>query len=158
MPAPSISVVPPEPEISVDDPVRAEHRAVIELFTNQLAKVAFPDVDAALLRRQADEVRAEAIAVARAREALEAAQRKLADRSTALGDTVTRGLAYARIYADAHPDRNALATAITALAAPVITPPSSAPAKRRGRPPRQSAELFATAAPSVTDASEESTP
>lgn len=146
MPTPSISVVPPEPEVTVDDPVRAEHCAVIELFTNQLAKVAFPDVDAALLRRQADEVRAEALAVARAREALEAAQHKLAARTAVLGDTVARGLAYARIYADAHPDRHALATAITALAAPV-PPPSAAPAKRRGRPPRQSAELFATAAP-----------
>lgn len=147
MPAPTISVVPPDPEVTVDDPVRAEHRAVIDLFANQLGKVAFPDVDASLLRRQADEVRAEAIAVAHAREALEAAQHKLADRSAILGETVARGLAYARIYADAHPDRHALASAITALSAPAQTPPAAAPAKRRGRPPRQSAELFATAAP-----------
>lgn len=147
MPSPSISVVPSEPEVTVEDPVRAEHRAVIDLFANQLAKVAFPDVDAALLRRQADEVRAEAIAVARAHEALEAAQHQLADRTAVLADTVARGLAYARIYADAHPDRRALATAIAALAAPVTTPPAAVSAKRRGRPPRQSAELFATAAP-----------
>jgi hypothetical protein len=145
MPAHIISVVPPEPEVTVEDPVRAEHRAVIELFGTQLAKVAFPDVDAALLRRQADEVRSEAIAVARARDALEAAHQKLADRSATLGDTVARGLAYARIYADAHPDRHALATAIAELAAPAPTTPAAAPAKRRGRPPRQSAELFATA-------------
>ena len=142
-----MSVVPPEPEVTVDDPVRAEHRAVIELFANELAKVAFPDVDAALLRRQAAEVRADALAVARAREALEAAQQTLADRSAVLANTVARGLAYARIYADAHPDRHALATAIDALAAPVPTSPAAAPAKRRGRPPKQSAELFATAAP-----------
>lgn len=130
---------------SIDDPVRVEHRAVIDLFTNQLAGVAFPDVDASLLKRQADEVRAEAVAVARARDALEAAQRKLAERAANLGDTVTRGLAYARIYADAHPDRHALASAIAAVAAP--TPPAAPPAKRRGRPPRQSAELFATTTP-----------
>jgi hypothetical protein len=147
MPAPTISIVAPEPEITVDDPVRAEHRAVIELFANQLAKVAFPDVDAALLRRQADDVRAQAIAVAKAREVLEAAQHKLADRAAVLGDTVARGLAYARIYADAHPDRHALATEISALAAPVVTLPAAAPGKRRGRPPRQNAELFAAAAP-----------
>lgn len=149
MPTPSISVVPREPEATVDDPVRAEHRAVIELFANQLAKVTFPDVDAALLRRQAEEVRAEAIAVARAREALDAAQQKLVDRTVTLGDTVTRGLAYARIYADAHPDRRALATAIADLAAPALTPPAVASPKRRGRPPRQSAELFAT--PSIEE-------
>lgn len=144
MPSPSISIVPPEHEITVDDPVCAEHRAVIDLFGNQLAKVAFPDIDAALLRRQADEARAEAVAVARAREALEAAQRKLAERTAMLGDTIARGLAYARIYADAHPDRHALATAIAALSAPASSPAAAAPAKRRGRPPRQSAELFAT--------------
>lgn len=138
-------MVPREADVPVDDPVRAEHRAVIELFANQLAKVTFPDVDAALLRRQADEVRAEAIAVARAREALDAAQQKLLDRTVMLGDTVTRGLAYARIYADAHPDRQMLATAIANLAAPAPPPPPASPAKRRGRPPRQSAELFAAA-------------
>jgi len=147
MPAPSISVVPPEREVTAADPVRADHRAVIELFANELAKVAFPDVDAAQLRRQADEVRAEAIAVARARDALEAAQQELAARSAMLGESVARGLAYARIYADAHPDRRALAAAISALAAPAVAAPARAPAKRRGRPPRQSAELFATAAP-----------
>ena len=136
-------LVPPEREISVDDPVRVEHRAVIDLFANQLASLAFPDVDAALLKRQADEVRAEALAVARAAEALEAAQRKLSERNALLGETVARGLAYARIYADAHPDRHALATAIAAVATPTL-PPAAAPKKRRGRPPRQSAELFAT--------------
>ncbi len=136
-------LVPPEREITVDDPVRIEHRAVIDLFANQLANLAFPDVDAALLKRQADEVRAEAIAVARAADALEAAQRKLSERNALLGETVARGLAYARIYADAHPDRHALATAIAAVAAPVQTAPV-VPKKRRGRPPRQSAELFAT--------------
>lgn len=136
-------LVSPAPALPVDDPVRVEHRAVIDLFANQLAKVAFPDVDAALLQRQADEVRAEADAVARAVEALEAAQRKLADRHTLLGETVARGLAYAKIYADAHPDRHALAAAIAAVAEPAL-PPTSPPKKRRGRPPRHSAELFAT--------------
>jgi hypothetical protein len=137
-------LVPPEREIPVDDPVRVEHRAVIDLFANQLANLAFPDVDSALLERQADDVRAEAIAVARAVEALEAAQGKLAERNALLGETVARGLAYARIYADAHPDRHALAAAIAAVAAPVQAPAAAAPKKRRGRPPRQSAELFAT--------------
>ena len=145
--AQTISFVPADAEAIVDDPVPAEHRAVIELFANQLAKVPFPDVDATVLRRQAGEVRAEAAAVARARDALDAAQQKLVERTAMLGGTVARGLAYARIYADAHPDRHALASAIAALASPAVTPAAAAPAKRRGRPPRQSAELFATAAP-----------
>jgi hypothetical protein len=135
-------LVPPEREISVDDPVRVEHRAVIDLFANQLASLTFPDVDAALLQRQAEDVRAEAVAVANAAAALEAAQKKLADRNAILGETVARGLAYARIYADAHPDRHALASTIAAVSTPAL-PPAAAPKKRRGRPPRQSAELFA---------------
>ncbi|MDQ3368043.1 MAG: hypothetical protein M3680_21670, partial [Myxococcota bacterium] len=56
-----------------EDPVPADVRCVIELFTSQLAKVPFPDVDAASLRRQADELRADAKAVVRAREVLAAA-------------------------------------------------------------------------------------
>ena len=138
MPAPSISIVP---DREVEDVVRAEHRAVIELFATQLAKVAFPDVDAALLRRQADELRAEGRAVESARAALEAAQHKLAEREATLQQTVARGLAYARIYAEAHPE---LADAIAAVSAPALACPAPAPAKRRGRPPRVSAELFAT--------------
>lgn len=149
---PAISIVPPSSVPPVDDPVPAEHRAVIDLFTSQLAKVSFPDVDAALLRRQADEVRAEVLAVARAREALDAAQAKLAARTAALGESTARGLAYARIYAEAHPHRAGLASAIAALAAPPPAPPA-APAKRRGRPPKQSAELFASASASEEPAS-----
>jgi hypothetical protein len=142
MSKPTISIIPPA---SADDPIPAQHRAVIELFSNQLAKVAFPDVDATLLRRHADEVRAAALEVARARDALDAAQTRLAERTALLGETAARGLAYARIYADAHPDRHALATAIAELAEPG-PPLLSSPIKRRGRPPRQSVELFATPA------------
>ncbi|HSN24873.1 MAG TPA: hypothetical protein VLT45_01275 [Kofleriaceae bacterium] len=136
-----ISIVP---DGDVEDVVRAEHRAVIALFETQLAKVAFPDVDAALLRRHADELRAAACAVENARAALEAAQHKLAERDVTLQHTVTRGLAYARIYAEAHPEIEA---AIAALSVPAPAPPPAVAAKRRGRPPRASAELFATPTP-----------
>ena len=123
------------------DPVPTDVRAVIELFANQLAKVAFPDVDAASLRRQSDELRNEAKLVARAREALEVAQATYARRLAALSDTALQALAYARIYAEAHPDRAPLAAAITALSRPTVAPEAPV-AKRRGRPPRRSAELF----------------
>jgi hypothetical protein len=131
----------------VEDPVPAEVHAVIELFASQLAKVAFPEIDAASLRRQAEELRTEAKAVTRAREALEAAQHSFASRMAALTDTAGRAVAYARIYSEAHPDRTALAAAIEALSEPrppVVT--LTANGKRRGRPPRRSAELFDAAA------------
>ncbi|MBA3820550.1 MAG: hypothetical protein H0X17_16790, partial [Deltaproteobacteria bacterium] len=63
--------------------------------------------------------------------------------------SVARGLVYATIYSEAHPDRQPLAAAIAALARPVAnTDEPAKPGKRRGRPPRRSAELFdATAMP-----------
>src|SRR5215468_6205039 len=131
---------------SADDPVPGDVGGVIELFTTQLAKVAFPEIDAATLRRAADELRAEAQAVARARGALDAALTSFAARRVALGEIAARAIAYARIYSQAHPDRTALATAIAALSetrpVTVAAAAGAATGKRRGRPPRHSAELF----------------
>jgi hypothetical protein len=129
---------------AADDPVPGEVSGVIELFATQLSKVAFPEVDAASLRRAADELRAEARTVARAREALDAALAGFAARRVALGETAARAIAYARIYSQAHPDRTALATAIAALSEtkPVAVASAAATGKRRGRPPKRGAELF----------------
>ena len=149
MPSPKLVSVPSEPS----DPVPTEVRAIIELFEQQLAKVAFPDVDAAALRRHADELRAETATVARAREALDAATASRDAKLAALRETARRACAYAQIYSEAHPDRGAL---VAALAALTITAPPAPPAstgKRRGRPPRQSAELFDTAPSSSTEPS-----
>jgi ABC-type transporter Mla subunit MlaD len=147
--APSASAPPTTPSFP-DDPVAAEVSGVIELFTTQLSKVAFPEIDAGSLRRQADELRAEAKAVARAREALDAALASLAARRGVLDETAARAIAYARIYSQAHPDRTALATAIAELSEPrpVAVVSAAATGKRRGRPPKRGAELFdAPAAP-----------
>jgi hypothetical protein len=155
--SPSIVASPSPPSAtsatSTEDPVPAAVLAVIDLFANQLAKVTFPEIDAASLRRQADELRTEAKAVARAREALEAALGSLASRMAALDETAGRAVAYARIYSEAHPDRLALATAIAALSEPrpPVVAGLTANGKRRGRPPRRSAELFDAAAPGASE-------
>lgn len=139
---PAAALVP----AAADDPVPCEVSGVIELFATQLAKVAFPEIDAASLRRAADELRGEARAVARARDALDAALASFAARRVALGEIAARAIAYARIYSQAHPDRTALATAIAALSetgpVAVAAVAGSATGKRRGRPPRHGAELF----------------
>jgi hypothetical protein len=160
MTPPNLSVAPSEPAAgkagldrvtspALEDPVPAEVHAVIDLYANQLAKVAFPEIDAGSLRRQADELRTEAKAVARAREALDAARETFATRMAALTETVARAVAYARIYSEAHPERQALAAAIAALSEPAApAAASSTPSgKRRGRPPKRSAELFDAAGP-----------
>lgn len=126
------------------DPIPSDVRAVIELFATHLAKVSFPDVDVASLRREAEELRAEAEIVIRARAALDAAIASYDRRHAALAETASRAVAYARIYSDAHPERQPLATAImslTALSSSAVEEPKP-PGKRRGRPPKRSAELF----------------
>lgn len=150
--APLAPVPSPSPA-PIEDPVPVSVLAVIDLYADQLAKVAFPEIDASSLRKQAEELRGEAKAVARAREQLEAARASCAARMTALTETCARAVAYARIYSEAHPDRVALANALAALTTPIAAPIAGAatPAltvngKRRGRPPKRSAELFDDAA------------
>ncbi|HEY0194583.1 MAG TPA: hypothetical protein VGC42_25900 [Kofleriaceae bacterium] len=152
MPTPNSNVhlsVVAEP-VALEDPVPPSVRAVLDLYGSQLAKVAFPEIDAASLRRQADELRGEAKAVAKAREQLDTALAGFAARMAVLSDTAARAVAYARIYSDAHPERGELASALTALATPSDGEPAkpalTANGKRRGRPPKRSAELFDDAA------------
>ncbi len=119
-----------------NDPLPAELRAIVELFNGELAKVSFPDVDAAVLQREVDEVTARAREVARARQALVGAESALSERTALLAQLAARGLAYARIYAEAHPARTDLARKLeVAVARPPETNPEPGP-RRRGRPPK----------------------
>jgi hypothetical protein len=130
-----------------DDPVPADVQALMDLFTTHLANVQFPDVDAASLRKHADELRAEAKIVARARESLAVATAASDLKLAALISACGRAIAYAKIYCESHPDRRSIADAITALERPVSVP--AVTVKRRGRPPRLqpvSDELFAVPA------------
>ena len=135
------TVVTPDPAGSapIEDPVPAEVRAVIELFASQLANVSFPDVDASALRRQADELRVQAKEVARVRESLDAALASFVTRLATLTETSARAVAYARIYSVAHPDQQALAAAIAALAQPAEAAAGGSPSviRRRNRAPRR---------------------
>jgi hypothetical protein len=97
------------------DSLPTELRAVLELFGTELAKVSFPDVDAAVLRRHADEVKARQRDVEQARAALQVAQAELERRTLELAALATRGLAYARIYSSAHPERSELAARLANL-------------------------------------------
>lgn len=132
---------------TVEDPVTGELRAVIELFATELVKVPFPDVDAASLKRHAEDVRAEAVLVAKATQALEAARSAQAVKLADLARVAARAIAYAKIYAESHLERTALVAALAALETrPAPAAGVSPLPKRRGRPPRQSAELFSVPA------------
>ena len=148
----TVSPVGSGPIVATRDAVPSELLAVIAMFDGALAKVPFPDVDAALLHRQADDLRAGAKEVERARTALDAALAAVATRTDVLAETAARGLAYARIYADAHPARHALAEAVNALPSLIMHPSSVAVGKpRRGRKPRAHGELLFRDADAIGD-------
>jgi hypothetical protein len=155
MPSQKTPVVAPESASAasspIEDPVPAEVHAVIELFANQLANISFPDIDAAALRRQADELRSEAKKVAHAREALDAALESFVTRLAKLTETAARAVAYARIYSVAHPEQQTLAAALVGLGEPLPAAggSTSGHGRRRSRPARRSAELFDNAAPAA---------
>lgn len=140
-----LALVPsPGPSLIDGDPVPAHARAVIDVFATHLAKVQFPDVDTAALRKLADEVRAEASAVARARDALTAALAASDARVAALTGACARAVAYAKVFSEAQPERRAIADALAALDAPAAAA-ATRTGKRRGRPPKvtpATSELF----------------
>jgi hypothetical protein len=142
--APPLALVPsPGPFAEIDDPVPADVQALMDLFTTHLANVQFPDVDAASLRKHADELRAEAKVVARARESLAVAAAASDAKLAALISACARAIAYAKIFCESHPERRSIADAIAMLERPVVP---AVTMKRRGRPPRPrppvSDELF----------------
>lgn len=127
---PASNVIDPLPAVA--DAVPADLRAILDLFTSELREIAFPGVDAAVLRQHADDVRARARDVERARQALDAARAELDDRTRALAGLAGRALAYARIYAA---DQPALAARLASLdSAPAAAAPPAPDRPRRGRP------------------------
>lgn len=122
---------------SAVSPVSPHARAVLALFDDDLARVAFPDVDATLLAAALHAVEATAESVLAAEASLASARSALGDAAERLERMVDRAVAYARVFADGN---TALATRLTDL------PPrgrstsddlvSPAP-RRRGRPRKE---------------------
>lgn len=127
---------------------------MIELFATHLAKVQFPDIDAAALRKLAEDVRTEAATVARARDALAAAIAASDARVATLTAACTRAVAYAKVFSEAQPERRPIADALAALDEPVARV-APRPGKRRGRPPKvaTTTELFDTSRSEASDRS-----
>lgn len=133
--------------------VPAELGAVVRLFEESLAGVAFPDVNADALRGMAEAVRRAAVEVERARSVLEAAELAADEATAQLRRAAERGLAYARIYADADPTRQPLRVAIERTGEAVTPPvaPAAPTGKKRGRP-RKVAEDSLFGAPAADEA------
>jgi hypothetical protein len=137
-------------------------RGVIELFNGAMAKVAFPDVDGAVLRQHAERVLERRHNLETARIELEAATIALQRGVDELNSLASRGLAYARIYAAAHPELDELSAELAKLDVRGGRGRSSelegaAPAGKRGRKKQPRPELPFGEAEAVTEEGAEST-
>lgn len=129
---------------SIPGPIPPAVQALLELFATELADVKFPLVDAELLSRSTDEVRAAADQVSRAEAALGAARALLAERQEALLVRAQRALAYARVFAEEDAGLSPRLEAITLprprrpKVEPERAPPASdlAAPRRRARTPK----------------------
>lgn len=135
-----------------NDPISPALRALLELFTTELAEVRFPDMSGQVLEDAAAQVKASAEAVARAQAALEVARQGLQESQDAMLQKGQRALAYARVFAEENPELNAKLDAIhlpraarkgVRVESLVSAEPVSAAngneenaPRRRGRPPK----------------------
>lgn len=136
----------------MNDAIAAPIQQLLALFASQFSNVKFADIDVRVLDEAAAKVTAQADAVARAQAALDAARAQLSADEEALSVKAQRALAYARIYAE---EDGELATRLDAIvlartprtlrtardAAEAKPGGEVAPARRRGRPSRESASV-----------------
>jgi hypothetical protein len=132
------------------DPSSALARSVIDLYTDELADVRFPDVDLARLQAAREELTSVQCELERCSAELERMRATLAAKAQALDATAERALAYARIYAEKDPRLSARIDAVRRARSPAAADGVDAP-KRRGR--RKKAEtpsdLFSAEPPAV---------
>jgi hypothetical protein len=118
-------------------------KQLLDLFTSDLSKVRFGDLDGPALEAAAGAVRAAAGELAEAEALADAARASLEAAREVLVQKGLRALAHARIFAEGSPELAAKVEAVVLVAgarppeARLLTPDlAEAPPRRRGRPPR----------------------
>ena len=109
----------------------------IEFFSNDLAGIAFPDIDAETLEKLASRVRARADELADLTERVRSARDELQRAQAELRRQSERALAYVRVYADGHPDVCGALDRLALVSATVESKPArkrKAKGKSRGKP------------------------
>jgi hypothetical protein len=118
------------------DPIPSSVRAILALFSNELAEARFGDLDASSLDALAEETLEKAQALERAREALEEARAELDQARGELARRAEQGLEYARIFAQSDAG---LRARIDALAPEKQTPRQKT---KRGKKSEEPEELL----------------
>lgn len=113
------------------DPLPPFCREVLQLYTEVLADVRFPDLDLRSLQASAEQVRIAELAVERVEAKLDAARAQLQEQIDAMSTSAARALAYAQVFAQTDPALQARVEQVggTAQRTPVTEPRT----KRRGR-------------------------
>jgi len=124
-------------ELSLD-PIDSSIHEIVTFFGAEMADVTFPDVDAGQLHDAAEQVRARAQDLVRARQVLEEVQKGLEEATVLLDDRARQALAYAQVFAASRP---ALAKQVEKLAL----------AKKKPRPRRSASSTAATARPKASE-------
>jgi hypothetical protein len=117
-----------------NDPVPPAIRGILALFAGELREQRFGDLDAASLEALADEARARAREVEKARAELDRTIVALEEAREALATRARQGLAYAEIYAASDPELRAKIDAL------VSSEPPRTAEKRSGAPKRKPAK------------------
>lgn len=117
------------------DPIAEPIARLIELFGAHAEALCFPEVDHSTLHADAEAVRHAAAEVARCERALAEARDQLEERRDELRARASRGLAYARIFAEDDPELLGSLTDIELSPRRRAAPKrAAAEPRRRGRP------------------------
>ncbi|MRG95528.1 hypothetical protein [Polyangium spumosum] len=144
--------------MDVADPIPPSVQALMDLFASELSHVSFPGVDRAILEQVVTDVRTHTEAVVKAEAALEAARAALRESEETLSSKTTKALAYARVYAEDHPDIRSKVDSVARIAGVSSSPPgpskeaSGDAPKRRGRPAKVKPAASAEPAAEPSDA------
>lgn len=127
MAEPAMSTVPDSPA-RIPEPVRA----VVNLYSGELAEVRFPDVDRDHLLAAVAEVERRSADLQLALAAVQAARAELEAAQAELHELARRAHAYAKVYAEGDDELGERLGTIK------LDEPTLAPKRKRGRPRKQS--------------------
>jgi hypothetical protein len=84
----------------IDDPVPESIKELLSLFREELSAVSFPDLNADILEHHAEQVRAKALELQEAQAKIASIKESLDASQNELLQKASRGLAYAKVYAE----------------------------------------------------------